>query len=75
MPCYDPRDDTRVVYEKGHDPQYREEAKRLSQRCQELTNLLCMAGRARHNKTEIPPEVLNWWEDHCKRDRKKGEPW
>lgn len=75
MPCRDPRDDVRVVYEKGVDPFYEEEAKRLALRCNMLTNLLCQAGRARHNKTDIPVEVLKWWDNHCKMDRLRGEPW
>lgn len=25
-------------------------------------------------RTDIPVEVLNWWQDHCKLDRKHGEP-
>ena len=75
MPCYDPRDNTRVVYEKGHDPHFAEEAKRLSIRCKELTNLLCQAGRARHNNTNIPYEVIAWWDNHCKLDKSRGEPW
>ena len=40
-----------------------------------LTDLLCKTGRARYNKTHIPPEVLNWWVDHCKWDEERGEPW
>jgi hypothetical protein len=70
------------VYAKGHDPHYktmyneaRQEALRISKRAAALTDLLCKAGRARHNKTDIPPEVLKWWEEHCKLDRLRGEPW
>lgn len=47
MPCRNPEDDVRVLYENGVDPQYKLEAERLSARCQELTQLLCEAGRAR----------------------------
>lgn len=75
MPCRDPRDDVRVVYEKGVDPHFKYEAERLSKRCAELTNLLCSAGRARYNKTDIPVAVLKWWDEHCKIDRARGEPW
>lgn len=75
MPCYDDRDKCRVVYEKGHDPKFREEAERLSHRCQELTNLLCQVGRARYKKTNVPAAVLEWWDTHCKLDKRRGEPW
>jgi hypothetical protein len=75
MPCSDGRDNIRVEYEKGHDPHYREEARRLSARCAELTDLLCKAGRARYTKSNIPQSVLKWWEEHCEIDRKRGEPW
>lgn len=75
MPCYDARDNVRVVYEKGVDPYYKAEAERLSARCKEMTILLCAAGRARYRKEEIPVEVLNWWDEHCTLDREHGEPW
>lgn len=77
MPCYDPQNqpiiETRIV--NGVDPSYKTEAERLSKRCAELTDLLCKAGRARMNKTDIPVEVLNWWDRHCEMDRQRGEPW
>ena len=75
MPCFDTRDRIKVVYAKGVDPSYRDEAERLSKRCKELTALLCKAGRARYHKTDIPVEVLNWWQEHCKIDAAHGEPW
>lgn len=75
MPCRDINDECRVVYENGHDPHYKMEAERLSKRSKELTDLLCKAGRARYNKTNIPAEVLAWWSRHCEIDRKRGEPW
>jgi sirohydrochlorin ferrochelatase len=75
MPCSDGQDDVRYVYKDGHDPHYKQEAQRLSERCKELTILLCKAGRARHTKTNIPPEVIDWWNHHCKLDKSKGEPW
>ena len=79
MPCYDGRDDcrieTRIVYREGIDPSWKVEAERLSERCKLLTDLLCKAGRARVNKTDIPPEVLSWWDEHCEIDRQHGEPW
>lgn len=75
MPCYDDRNDVRVVYASGVDPKYREEAERLAGRCKQLTQLLCAAGRARYRKEEIPPDVLTWWDEHCKLDRLHGEPW
>lgn len=75
MPCIDERDSLRIIYEKGHDPHYQQEAGRLSKRCQELTDLLCQVGRARYNKANIPGKVLQWWDDHCKLDKAKGEPW
>ncbi len=75
MPCSDSRDNVTIRYEKGVDPAYQHEAQRLSKRCQELTQLLCKAGRAKYGRTDIPPEVLNWWQEHCKLDRAHGEPW
>jgi hypothetical protein len=47
----------------------------LRNECNKLTNLLCMTGRARHNKTNIPQEVIDWWKNHCKQDEERGEPW
>jgi hypothetical protein len=75
MPCHDPRDNVSVVYAKGYDPHYQQEAERLGKRCAELTSLLCQAGRARHNKTNIPQPVIEWWDRHCKLDKSKGQPW
>lgn len=75
MPCFDPRDHERVVYQKGVDPEYQREAERLQKKVDVLTDLLCKAGRARVNKTAIPVAVLKWWDDHCEWDRKRGEPW
>lgn len=75
MPCYDGRNNVREVIVNGVDPHYKAEAERLSARCQEMTMLLCAAGRARYRKTEIPVEVLAWWDEHCKLDREHGEPW
>ena len=40
-----------------------------------LTDLLCKAGRARKNKTNIPQADLTWWDDHYKLDAERGEPW
>lgn len=82
MPCRDMDDDIRYVYKEGHDPLYKkrfEGAQVLlnerKKRLDELTDLLCKAGRARYNKTKIPKEVLQWWDEHCKIDRARGEPW
>lgn len=82
MPCYDERDSVRTIFKDGYDPsskyeieQLEKENKRLSDRCSNLTELLCATGRARYRKTEIPVEVLAWWDDHCKIDREHGEPW
>jgi hypothetical protein len=59
MPCYDSRD----------DPSY------LQENIDYLTDLLCKAGRAFATKTEPPPDVLNWWEEHRKEDEARGEKW
>lgn len=75
MPCYDSRDDIRTVYEKGHDPAAQRRADELKRRLDEVTDLLCKAGRARYNGTKIPAAVLKWWDDHCKIDKSRGEPW
>lgn len=74
MPC---RDDCgpAPIYERGHDPHFMREAKRLQKKCDELTDMLCSVGRARYRKTNIPPKVLNWWQNHCKWDAERGEPW
>lgn len=48
---------------------------KLTARNNILARLLCAAGRARKNKTDIPPDVLEWWEEHCKADEARGEPW
>ena len=68
MPCNDGRD---LV----HDTHFMREAERLAARCSRLTKLLCAAGRARYNKTNIPKEVLDWWDEHADIDKSHGEPW
>jgi hypothetical protein len=76
MPCSDSRDnEPRIVYRNGPDPEYERENARLLAKVDVLTDLLCKTGRARRNKTDIPPEVLNWWDEHCKLDKSRGEPW
>jgi len=40
-----------------------------------VTQLLCSAGRCYWARTEMPQEVLIWWEHHCVLDKKRGEPW
>jgi len=75
MPCFDDRDAIRVEYRDGHDPAMQREAQRLKKKVDELTNLLCLTGRARKNRTNIPKAVLDWWDDHCKYDNARGEPW
>lgn len=40
-----------------------------------LTNLLCLVGRAIFSKQEIPLEVALWWGKHCELDKARGEPW
>lgn len=62
MPCYDPP-----------DPRPGE----ISDRdiINQLTALLCSAGRAYWSKKEMPQEVLIWWEHHCALDKNRGEPW
>lgn len=75
MPCRDDRDSPLVVYREGHDPCYHQKSQALQARLDELTDLLCQAGRARHNKTEIPRAVLAWWDEHCKLDAARGEFW
>jgi len=78
MPCRDERDNeprTVYVYKDGHDPWYKELCDRQQARLDMLADLLCKVGRARKNKTNIPPKVIKWWEDHCKHDASRGEPW
>jgi hypothetical protein len=76
MPCHDSRDrEPRIVYKEGVDPMYKKRVEVLETRCDALTDLLCKAGKSRHNKTDVPKEVLSWWESHCKWDRARGEPW
>lgn len=61
MPCYDP--DTHL------------EPERLRQKIHMLTDLLCKAGRAYANETPIPKEVVEFWLEHRKLDKERGEPW
>ena len=84
MPCHDPRDSSTYHSDKIDrfckdvcDTRGRLESDnaRLSERCKEMTDLLCKAGRARHSKTDIPVEVLKWWDEHMELDRTHGEPW
>lgn len=78
MPCYDPRDDIRerrVVVDVDENKELIAENNALRARLDNLTDLLCKTGRARYNKTNIPKEVLDWWDEHCEIDRQRGEPW
>lgn len=59
MPCYDPRDDPI----------------NLSRDIDQLTDLLCKAGRAYVNNLPMPQEVLEWWREHRKDDEARGEKW
>lgn len=68
MPCYEPR--TSI-----NEAAARDSIHILEARIDRLTDLLCKAGRARKNKTEIPSDVLSWWEKHCEEDRQRGEMW
>lgn len=74
MPCSDPRDSS-CFRESDPDPHLREENIRLSSRCAMLTDLLCKVGRARYRQHDIPPEVLDYWREHCALDSSRGEPW
>lgn len=76
MPCSDgggpASRDERLVQ---HEGEYKYETVVLQAKLDKLTDLLCQAGRARHNKTEIPRAVLDWWYKHCRRDAARGEFW
>lgn len=81
MPCitypdeYGPKNKKTIPTENIQLATQEAEIVKLMTAVNTLTDLLCKAGRARHNKTNIPPEVLNWWADHCKWDEQRGEPW
>jgi hypothetical protein len=75
MPCSSGMDVPQIVYQPGVDPRYRDEVLQLKAELDNVTALLCAAGRARKHKTDIPPEVLNWWDRHCHVDAVRGEPW
>lgn len=71
-----------TIYSEGPDPSDKIVIKRLRVELAEaktrndfLADLLCKTGRARANKTDIPADVLSWWDEHCKFDRQRGEPW
>lgn len=70
-----PQDECKIRELEAKVSHYENESQRLSTRCANLTVLLCAAGRARYNKTDIPVAVLQWWEEHCEIDRLHGEPW
>lgn len=75
MPCRDDRDSCQTVYREGHDPHYQELCQQLQARNNMLATLLCAVGRARKYQTDIPPEVIAWWRQHCMEDAARGEPW
>lgn len=64
MPCFDPR-----------DPSTPELIINLEKRCDQLTDLLCKAGRAAYAKQPPPMEVEAWWAQHCSWDESRGESW
>lgn len=59
----------------GVDPLYKEEAQRLSERCKELTRLLCLAGRSAYKNEIVHNDVIKWWDEHKKIDDEHGETW
>jgi len=82
MPCSDGLPSYQTVYKDGHDPYYKNAYKdevarnrKLKARNDLLADLLCKAGRAKYARTDIPGEVIDWWREHCRFDRSRGEPW
>ena len=70
MPCYDPRD--HISQDVRNESNRADE---LSTRCNELTNLLCMAGRAQFRGEPIPQEVMKYWIEHMRMDEANGRSW
>ena len=66
MPCYDTRSTPRAM--TG-------EISRLKTDLDEVTDLLCKVGKALHNNTDLPEEVLDWIVRHKEADALRGEPW
>lgn len=76
MPCRDDRDECHTyIYRDGYDPQAKKDIQELKAKLNRVTHLLCLTGRARYNKTNIPHEVITWWDGHCKLDKSRGQPW
>lgn len=74
MPCYDSRNDrTYIINEVRQECEA--EMKRLSNRCHELTQLLCEAGRARADRRIPSRKVRAWWREHSNLDAENGKPW
>ena len=68
MPCHD--------HERNDPPNwYTERDSAAVSRAATLTDLLCKVGRAYFGKTKIPPEVMQWWDQHAKLDAQNNEPW
>lgn len=79
MPCIDPRDTPAGAYQAGLSEGRGSsciaewsEIRRLSKRCQELTQLLCLAGKVHRGEIETPPELVAWFAAHRKMDQEAG---
>ena len=75
MPCYDGRDHYNWSDHERDSKQDRELIQALRDRCDYLTNLLCLVGRAVVNRKEVPKEVLDYWNTHRRLDEERGQPW
>lgn len=71
MPCSDPRE--RIGWSDVEKAEVAASA--LAVRLDQVTELLCQAGRA-YNNGQIPPvEVRACWQEHRASDARCGRPW
>lgn len=74
MPCSDGNYGREVVYQI--DPTQAKEIKRLEARLDEVTRLLCLAGRYHYGiEDTLSAELEAWWKAHRKVDEGRGVEW
>lgn len=75
MPCRDGGDSYLTTTNADQEQIFRGEIRRLEQRCDYLTDLLCkqctLIEQEQHNDDLIHKEIIRWWKGHKALDHKR----